>query len=133
MAQVPTPSELITRLSATRMRTDLLVSRCVNRDLSRIQCIVAPESTTERGFRFLVDRELLGDLPVTFMHVEGGAVGATGHVGGPGIGNGTSLVNMHEAIKTERKSGVLISLVIRKSLLRMLPRAESDGRRGLIR
>ena len=78
-----------------------------------MQCMVAPESTTERDRLCLEDLDWRAlESPVTFMLEEGQG----GHVGMEGLGgivNGTSFVNMQEAIKTERKSGVLTSLVIR--------------------
>ena len=78
-----------------------------------MQCIVAPESTTDLDRLFLDDLDWrASESPVTFMLEEGQG----GHVGMEGLGgiiDGTSLVNMQEAIKTERKSGVLMSLVIR--------------------
>ena len=77
-----------------------------------MQCIVAPESTTERDRLFLDDRDCRGDeSPDTFMIEEGHG----GHIGMEGFGgmvDGTSLVNMQKATRTERKSEVLISLVM---------------------
>ena len=77
-----------------------------------MQCMVAPESTTERDRLFLEDLDWRGDeSPATFM-IEGGHEGRVGMEGLGGIVDGTSLVNMHEAIRTERKSEVLMSLVM---------------------
>ena len=77
-----------------------------------MQCIVAPESTTERDRFFLVDLDCRGEeSPDTFMIEEGHG----GHVGMEGLGgivDGTSLVSMQDAIRTERKSVVLMSLVM---------------------
>ena len=97
---VPTPSEVIIRLSATLIHTLRVVSRWVKRDISFIQCMDAPESTTDLILFFLVDlgRSMGLHGGHTFMLCSSCTdLFITG--GTPiGISAGTSLVIMQEAI-----------------------------------
>ena len=91
-----------------------------------MQCTVAPESTTDLNL-FFVDPDRRGEESLLTFMLDGTGV-CESCTKGLGIINGTSPVNMQDAIITVRKSGCLMSLVMGTQLIRMRSRDSIDAR-----